>query len=831
MAEPLTYAQILASNSPTFNANFNKVMEAVNNGSISPSEFNAKYAELFGYKIKPVYGKVGQPLGFSYQSISQTTTTNPINSNISTVSRGNISTPINTTIDTATNTVRSGRVLPPSGAPSTWSYVANSIATPIIAAGIGISLGKTIDSVLYNANPDFWDSHGMSSINPETWNSLTTGVDYSDPVTGTAASLMNMIFGLNPETGETTAYVDENAYAYLAYWLKTTGALSSVETGSIEDTESLNIGNIFTLPMNVFKSNVAYRQTASSSTEGSFYQYGIRTSIPVNMMPILYPSGYKQVGYLLASTQPFTYTEERFANTRVFPAPPIYPSTFTGSSARSTTVKGVRIYYTPFNVSNIFGDGRYATDTPIGYNIIRNYTDTLSDEQLKNVYYLIAGVPIQSGMDGIGQQAGAQQVDPSSWDDLNSVLPSLQQQYPTVFDNPVQITTANPDGTETTRNYVPIPLPRATSNTDTQPTSDTQTQQDIKAKPDVTPQPIIDLLTKVIQQPETEPFNPDPPIPPNPTDTGEEEEPVTPMPTGNATALWSIYHPTQSQINSFGAWLWSSDFIDQLKKIFNNPMESIIGLHKVYATPIDAGTSTIVVGYLDSEVPSAYITQQYVTIDCGTVDINEDFGNVFDYSPYTVIKLYLPFVGIVELDPSEVMRSSVNIKYGVDVLTGACLAKVRVKRDGNSATLYQFAGNCAVQYPLSMGSYMGIVASIVGVAGSVAATVATGGGAAPLALGAIGAAFNAKTNVQNSGSFTGNAGAMGGKKPYLIIERPQTKIADNQNAYIGQPTNEYRKLSAYSGFVKCLDAHITNVNATDEELTEIQSYLSNGVLV
>lgn len=817
MAEPLTYAQILASNSPTFNANFNKVMEAVNNGSISPSEFNAKYAELFGYKIKPVYGKIGQPLGYTYQSLAQTTTTNPINSNVTTINRGNLSTPINTTIDAATQTVRSGKVLPPSGAPSTWSYVANSVASPIIAAGIGISLGKTIDATLYNLNPDFWDSNGMSAINPETWNSITTNIDYTDPVTGTAASLFNMIFGLNPETNETTAYVDENAYALIAQYLYTKGVFQDGGYQATSNPLELNISPL-SIPYEINYSD--YFHIGGFKSNSSFAGIvAVRTSEPCYILCDIY-NNKKAYNIEMFSKEPFTWGTAQSFNPQVAPV-----VTTLDRTCSTVTVEGETFYYSNLNTSSNSAVTFYSTGSYFDYN-----TPLTTNE--KNIGYVTLFNSVETqAVEGIGNQTGAQLPDVTGWGNPQTILPSLQQQYPQIFDNPVPITTVNPDGSETTRNYVPIPLPNARNNTDTQPTSDTQTQQDVKVSPDVTPQPIIDFLTKVIQQPDTEPFNPDPPVPPNPTDTGDEEEPITPMPTGNATALWSIYHPTQSQINSFGAWLWSSDFIEQLKKIFNNPMESIIGLHKVYATPIDAGTSTIVVGYLDSEVPSAYITQQYVTIDCGTVDIYETFENVFDYSPYTVIKLYLPFVGIVELDPSEVMRSSVNIKYGVDVLTGACLAKVRVKRDGNSATLYQFAGNCAVQYPLSMGSYMGIVASIVGVAGSVAATVASGGSAAPLALGAIGAAFNAKTNVQNSGSFTGNAGAMGGKKPYLIIERPQTKMAGNQQAFIGQPTNEYKRLGSYSGFVKCQDAHITNVNATDDELSEIQSYLLNGVLV
>lgn len=299
MAESLTYAQILGSNTSTFNANFNKVMEAVNNGSISPEEFNAKYAELFGYRIKPVYGKIGQPLGYTYQSLTQTTTTNPINSNVTTVNRGNLSTPINTTVDTATQTVRSDKVTPPSGAPSTWSYVANTVASSIIAAGIGISLGKTIDATLYNLYPDFWDSNGMSSINPETWNNITTGIDYTDPVTGTAASLFNMIFGLNPETNETTAYVDENAYALMAQYLYSRGVFN--ESRNVpSNPDNLPISPL-TVPFNINYTDFMYVGGLTSSS--SYWYLGIRTSIPITIIWLL-PNAHFPI---LCSKEPFTY--------------------------------------------------------------------------------------------------------------------------------------------------------------------------------------------------------------------------------------------------------------------------------------------------------------------------------------------------------------------------------------------------------------------------------------------------------------------------------------------------------------------------------------------
>ena len=318
---------------------------------------------------------------------------------------------------------------------------------------------------------------------------------------------------------------------------------------------------------------------------------------------------------------------------------------------------------------------------------------------------------------------------------------------------------------------------------------------------------------------------------PNPPDTGTGNTPPVVLPTGSADALYKIYNPTQAEINSFGAWLWSSNFVDQLLKVFNNPMESIIGLHKVYASPIIGGRSNIKVGYLDSGVNSNFVSNQYTKIDCGTVNLQEYFGNVFDYSPYTSIELYLPCIGFVQLDVGNVMRSSINITYTVDVLTGACLAEVNVKRDNSGGVLYSYSGNCASQYPLSSGSYMGIISSVIGVAGSIVGTVASGGSLAPLALGATSGLLNAKTHVQHSGSLSGNSGVMGGKIPYLIITRPQTNMAENYQHLQGIPSNTYTQLSACRGFVKVKNVNVQNIIAESEELEEIKTLLLDGVII
>ena len=426
------------------------------------------------------------------------------------------------------------------------------------------------------------------------------------------------------------------------------------------------------------------------------------------------------------------------------------------------------------------------------------------------------------GMEGVGTQPDATVPDLSGANSLDDVLNILKNTLPNVFNNAITNSVPQPDGTIKDYTYVPISLPNTNNNNDPQPETGGQTQAKPQVNPETSPDTLLDLIIKLIgNKLDT----------PNPPDTGTGNTPPVVLPTGSAEALYKIYNPTQAEINSFGAWLWSSNFVDQLLKVFNNPMESIIGLHKVYASPIIGGRSNIKVGYLDSGVSSNFVSNQYTKIDCGTVNLQEYFGNVFDYSPYTNIELYLPCIGFVQLDVGNVMRSSINITYTVDVLTGACIAEVNVKRDGSGGVLYSYSGNCASQYPLSSGSYMGIVSSVIGVAGSIVGTVASGGSLAPLALGATSGLLNAKTHVQHSGSLSGNSGVMGGKIPYLIITRPQTNMAENYQHLQGIPSNTYAQLSACRGFVKVKNVNVQNIIAESEELEEIKTLLLDGVII
>lgn len=754
---------------------------------------------------------------------------NPVNSNSGQLARAEFRQAVNSGTTTSQGqTVKNLSTQPVSGGfAQNAAYTLAAIGQAVSCASIGIGLGKWIDQELYNANPDYWDSIGLSSLNPETWGSLTAGSD--SPFAG----LLNGILGIDPSTGQSQMYIDQDAYAYIAWALSQAGLFETLKTGVVEQTNpNLPINNVWVRPIRCYTSSKF--MYASTNNVGTWAPYGVKTyttSIPVNAM--FYTSyttntagtltGSTQLGFILASTSSFRYG----FNDGGDPLNPVYPTNL-NNSASSVRVNSQNIYYVVL-WNNASFTRQYTSDAPFGNNY-NSSSNPSSSANINNLYYYLANaITSAGGVDGISNQPSATQPDVSSWDTYEDVLPSLQQQYPSIFGNPLTFESMQPDGTVTQHKYVPITMPDALYNNDPHPTATTQSQGQTLVNPATSTDTLLQFLTDLVTATQTQ-TQPQEQVPPdNPVDTGTGSSPVPTPPTGSASALWSVYHPTQAQVDAFGGWLWSTNFVDQLIKVFENPMDAIISLHKVFVTPVDAGTTTIHAGHLDSNVPSAYVTQQYVSVDCGYINCYEQFGNVFDYVG-TTLSLYLPFIGIVPLNVDDVMRSTIHIIYGCDLFTGAILAQVEIRRDGYNAVLYQYGGDGAVMYPVSGSRSSSFLTGLMATLGAAASVAVTGGASIPvMAAGVGGAIASAQKQVQRSGGFSGNSGAMGCKTPYLIIERPQTKIASLFPRLEGYPTNYSVILGDCSNHVVCSSVHVHGLTATQPELEMIEEFLRSGV--
>lgn len=434
---------------------------------------------------------------------------------------------------------------------------------------------------------------------------------------------------------------------------------------------------------------------------------------------------------------------------------------------------------------------------------------------------------IISNVDGISKQEGAIYPEKDK---------SLEETFADWFEKALQ--TVDPKSNPKHITYIkwlPVTIPTTDPAQKEGYTTATQTQAQTGTNPKDDTNVITKIVTAIKQLTETM-TQPDgdtpvlpPTDPPTPSDTGDTPPSVPPVTSGSNNGLWKVYNPSEGQLQAFGAWLWSSDIVDQIVKMISNPMNAIIGLHALYATPATGGAQSIKAGYLDSGVSAPVVTNQYTSINCGSVVVPEVYKNALDYD-YTNVSVYLPFIGIVPLNTREVMGSKISIRYRVDVLTGTCLATISVSRQSSNAALYTFSGNCAVQIPLTSGNYGTLLTGLLSAVGGVAASVATGGAALPAVAGVGSAIVNARTNVSRTGNLGSNAGALGARIPYLIITRPIAYDAANYSDYYGYPANKTVTLASVSGFTRCKSVHVEGLPATEEEKTMIETALKNGVI-
>lgn len=365
---------------------------------------------------------------------------------------------------------------------------------------------------------------------------------------------------------------------------------------------------------------------------------------------------------------------------------------------------------------------------------------------------------------------------------------------------------------------IEIPLPDAETATDSQNDAqegtahDENVQENVK---DATEEAIDDGL--------------DVPNEPIPKPSGET--PIVIPPSSSPIGMNKIYVPTESQLQNFNDFIWSTNFVDVITQLLQDPMEAIISLHRIYVSPVINGSTNIVLGKVTTNISSNYCDNQYITIDCGTIAVTEYFGDARDYNGFTDVQIYLPFIGFCKLNTNDVINSYINVVYRVDILTGNCVANINITKDYLTQTLYSFNGNCAEQVPITGANYSSIVTSSLATIGSVVATVASKGMLAPTIIGStanLGA--NIGHTIQHGGSLGGNFGALANKKPYLIITRTVTNSADNYNNFYGFPANKTVKLKNCNGYNKIKDVHVT-ISTSNIERNLIETKLKDGVII
>ena len=87
--------------------------------------------------------------------------------------------------------------------------------------------------------------------------------------------------------------------------------------------------------------------------------------------------------------------------------------------------------------------------------------------------------------------------------------------------------------------------------------------------------------------------------------------------------------------------------------------------------------------------------------DLGSVSIKRTFKDWRDFEPYTKLSIYLPYVGRYQLDLNKYYDKTINIRYYIDIRTGACCACLIA----NGVLLDWFDGLIGTEMPITLTDY------------------------------------------------------------------------------------------------------------------------------
>lgn len=309
-------------------------------------------------------------------------------------------------------------------------------------------------------------------------------------------------------------------------------------------------------------------------------------------------------------------------------------------------------------------------------------------------------------------------------------------------------------------------------------------------------------------------------------------DPALPTISSVDTGFITLYKPSVSQLNSLASWMWGSLDVDIFKRVMQSPMDAILGLSILPGIVPSGSSSGVKIGNLDSGISMPKVSNQYVKFDCGSITVKRKWGAFLDYSPYTKSYLYLPFIGIRSIETDSIMGVPIQVKYNIDVMSGACCAFVIA----NGTTLYTFIGQCSCSVPVTGRDWTNMVNGVLGAVSGVASAAGSAASGNPIGMAAgiasaASSALSAKPTIEHSGNMGGMGGLMGIKRPYVIVERPVQAVPGYQNSIIGYPSFVYKSISDLHGYTEFEQIHLEGLPCTSEELDEIENILLTGVIL
>lgn len=323
----------------------------------------------------------------------------------------------------------------------------------------------------------------------------------------------------------------------------------------------------------------------------------------------------------------------------------------------------------------------------------------------------------------------------------------------------------------------------------------------------------------------------------------------------------NMYYLNTSQIKNFYEDLWNE--WDALKKLFDDPMKSIINLSQIpFAPSTLGGEVSIVTGNSTMTTAKGYVVDRFQRAEIFTGEYIDGFFNDFnDYSPKSSLSVYLPYSGWHELDIDKYISVTAK-EYAAEVGNGGKENRMQRRKislyldldysvgigkyifygeldSGKRMVLDTFTCQFSNGVPMTAEDYsnkisgiLGIIGTTAGAVAGIAAATSTAGASAALMGGITGSTKYAMSAGKNNYVVQGSAqGSEGWLSPMdevvFLLSHNKPYVSDNFYDYTGRPDGEVIYGNALGGFVKIQQSYL-KTTATEAEINEINTLLANG---
>lgn len=301
----------------------------------------------------------------------------------------------------------------------------------------------------------------------------------------------------------------------------------------------------------------------------------------------------------------------------------------------------------------------------------------------------------------------------------------------------------------------------------------------------------------------------------------------------------TLYSLTALQMKNFRSWLWSTDWVDNLKKIRTDPMQNIIGI-SIVDVPISTGLNALIyVGNVASTVEANVITNSFIELDCGEITLDEFYGSFADYEPFIATTLYLPKVGFVQIPADVCVNNTIKVVYHIELSSGEglCYVQLTSKRDGFTYIYNTYTCHVTSNITLSAQDHsqqlVALGNAIINTGISASNAIVNPASATQGLTNTLSSCIDVAT-TKNPTSTKGNVGNMSAvmcyKKPYLLINRTNLTKPSSFQENNGYLINYTSTIGGHTGFLQTRNYHCS-FNAPYNHRAEIERLMDGGVII